>query len=310
MSAGRLPARVYFGLQALAGGLWWIFVFVSSDVRRSTMGDWNATVLAGPDLVLFVGASAATAATANRRMALVTAVWTVGVTIALTAFGLVTREAGWGVVAMLLAALGTVAATGALWLGRAPSGWFFVGPFAFHVAADADTRNHLRRSLCQLVVFWTTFFIAVPIALIAVERRLRITWPALRTAGLRPVAVTAFTLASLLGLWACISMAVHGQGTPLPARTARHLVIHGPYRYVRNPMAIAGALQTASVGLWAGSWTVIAMAAAGAIAWDIIIRPVEEEDLAARLGDPYKHYRAHVRRWVPTLRRLPTDLSQ
>jgi len=52
-------------------------------------------------------------------------------------------------------------------------------------------------------------------------------------------------------------MAVLGNGTPLPAATARRLVIGGPYRFVRNPMAVAGLVQTVGVGLWTGSWTTV-----------------------------------------------------
>jgi hypothetical protein len=51
-------ARGYFALQAAGGAAWWIAVFVSGDVRNWTLGQWDPAVLVGPDLVLFVGASA------------------------------------------------------------------------------------------------------------------------------------------------------------------------------------------------------------------------------------------------------------
>jgi protein-S-isoprenylcysteine O-methyltransferase Ste14 len=94
-------------------------------------------------------------------------------------------------------------------------------------------------------------------------------------------------------------MALRGRGTPLPAQTARDLVVVGPYRWVRNPMAVAGALQTASVGLWVGSWLVIVVAVAGAVVWNQLIRPAEEADLAARFGASYRRYTAQVRCWIP-----------
>jgi protein-S-isoprenylcysteine O-methyltransferase Ste14 len=101
-------------------------------------------------------------------------------------------------------------------------------------------------------------------------------------------------------------MALLGEGTPLPAATARKLVVTGPYRFVRNPMAVAGAFQTIGVGLWRGSWMVIAAAIAGALAWSAFIRPSEEADLAARFGASYENYREAVRCWVPTARPLAT----
>lgn len=45
----------------------------------------------------------------------------------------------------------------------------------------------------------------------------------------------AMIAASALGLWSGATMAL-----PLPSATARKLVIAGPYRYVRNPMAVPG----------------------------------------------------------------------
>jgi protein-S-isoprenylcysteine O-methyltransferase Ste14 len=99
-------------------------------------------------------------------------------------------------------------------------------------------------------------------------------------------------------------MALQGKGTPLPAETARELVVAGPYRIVRNPMAVCGALQTIGVGLILGSWTVIAIAVAGAVLWNVVIRPGEEADLAARFGPAYDRYRTQVRCWIPTPARV------
>jgi len=295
-------ARRYLGAQAIAGALWWLGIIASDDVRRWTLGGWSAAALVVPDVVFFVGASAMAALTGSRIAATVAAVWTTGVTVALTVYGLVARAAGWGVVAMAIASVGTLAAATTLWLGRLPTDRAFVGPFAFRVAGEASGSTHLRRSLVQLVVFWTAFFVVVPWVLVIVEHRLRLDWPALRAGHWRVVGASAFVVASALGLWSCVSMSLRGGGTPLPAQTARYLVIGGPYRYVRNPMAVAGAVQTAAVGLWAGSWTVVAIAFAGALAWNTFIRPAEEADLAARFGAAYERYCSVVRCWIPTTR--------
>lgn len=208
---------------------------------------------------------------------------------------------------MAVATVGSLAATAVLWLGRLPTERLFIGPFAFGVSDEAARSTHLRRSLIQLAVFWTTFFVLVPSLLVALERRLRLDWPTLDHDRFRMVGLVVFVAASALGLWACASIALRGEGTPLPAQTARQLVIVGPYRYVRNPMAVAGALQTGAVGLWAGSWTVTVMAVIGAVAWDAFIRPDEEADLAARFGASYDQYRTGVRCWIPTIRHPQHD---
>src|SRR5918997_447221 len=251
---GPVPvARAYFALQAAGGAAWWVAIAASDDVRRWTLGQWDPVVLLGPDLVLFVGASAVAASRGSRRAAAIAAGWTTAVTAALVVHGLVERAAGAGVVLMAVATAGTLAATATIWSGRVPTRWFFVGPFSFRVADDASGARHLRRSLARG-----------------------------------------------LGLWSCVTMALRGNGTPLPAQTARDLVVAGPYRSVRNPMAVAGALQTAGVGLWVGSWTVIAIPVPRALTSNALIRPEEEAELAARFGAPYQRYAEQVRCWIPT----------
>ena len=292
-------ARLYFGVQAAAGAAWWISVFVSDDVRRWTLGAWSPGLLVGPDVVLFVGASALAAALGRRVFAVVAAAWTAAITTALVAHALVDRQAGWGALAMTVATVGTAAATATLWFRRLPMRWFFAGPFRFRVAKPGSRRGHLARSLAQLVVFWTVFFLALPFVLTAVEDRLRLTWPALDDEHWNVIGAALLAAGSVVGIWACFTMALRGEGTPLPADTARHLVVLGPYRFVRNPMAVAGAVQTVGVGLWFGSWLVVASAVAGAAVWNTFIRPVEEEDLARRFGDEYVAYRDSVRCWIP-----------
>jgi protein-S-isoprenylcysteine O-methyltransferase Ste14 len=292
-------ARGYLALQAAGGMVWWLAVFASDDVQRWTLGRWDPAVLVGPDLVLFVGASAVAAWSGSRVMAAVAAAWTVTVTVAIVTYGLLEQAAGWGVVLMSLATVGTVAAAATMWFGHLPTAWFFVGPFSFRVAEPAPGAQHLRRSLAQLLVFWTTFFVVVPLVLSLAEQRLQVESHLFDPTGVRLIGAAAFLLGSALGIRACVTIALHGNGTPLPAATARDLVVAGPYRSVRNPMAVAGVLQTAGVGVMLGSWMVVAVSLMGATVWHLVIRPVEEADLAARFGEPYRRYTRHVRCWVP-----------
>jgi protein-S-isoprenylcysteine O-methyltransferase Ste14 len=271
-------------------------------VRSWTLGDWDARVLVGPDLVMFVGASALAAVRASRVAAVVAGAWTTAVTLVLTGYGVAERAAGLGVVFMVLATVGTLTAALTLWFGTLPVRWFFIGPFAFREAVPATPGRQLRRSLTQLVVFWTSFLIILPVILGWGERRLRLTWSVMHRHGWVWAGIIVFFGASAFGLWSCLSMALRGDGTPLPAATARRLVVVGPYRIVRNPMAVAGALQTIGVGLWLGSWMVIVSAFAGALLWNVMIRPEEEADLLARFGADYVAYADVVRCWVPVHR--------
>ena len=108
-----------------------------------------------------------------------------------------------------------------------------------------------------------------------------------------------FVLGGALGLTSGAVMAVRGRGTPLPADCPRELVVAGPYRFVRNPMAVAGLAQGVAVGIFLGSPVVVAYALAGGPAWHLLVRPWEEADLERRFGEPYRRYRAAVRCWLP-----------
>jgi protein-S-isoprenylcysteine O-methyltransferase Ste14 len=202
-------------------------------------------------------------------------------------------------VVMAAAALGSLVAWALLLLGRLPTGWALVGPFAARPAdASAATSRHVVATAAQIVVFWGSFLVVAPLGIRWLELRWRVAVP-LPAAAL-PVGIVVLVLASALGLWSAAAMSTRGAGTPLPAATATRLVIAGPYRFVRNPMALAGVTQAAAVGLILGSWLVVAYAVIGSSLWNHVVRPGEEADLEARFGDPFRRYRAAVRCWVPT----------
>lgn len=112
--------------------------------------------------------------------------------------------------------------------------------------------------------------------------------------------VWAVAVVTCLGLWSGVTMATRGNGTPLPTATAPRLVIAGPYRFVRNPMAVAGIVQGLAVGWYLGSYAVIVYSLTGAVLWQIAVRPVEESDLTSRFGETYHDYQRRVRLWIPT----------
>jgi protein-S-isoprenylcysteine O-methyltransferase Ste14 len=64
-------------------------------------------------------------------------------------------------------------------------------------------------------------------------------------------------------------------------------------------MAIAGLAQGAAVGVYLGSWAVLAYTACGWALWNFVIRVWEEDDLRARFGPDFERYCARVRCWWP-----------
>ncbi|MWV58919.1 methyltransferase family protein [Rathayibacter sp. VKM Ac-2754] len=289
--------RAYFAAQALGGAVWWVAVALSPLVRTATLGSLYPVPIAALDLPLFVGASALAAAGLRWAAVLATA-WTLVVASSLAVYATVTAQAGWGVLAMLAASGGSVAALCLLTLGRIPTRWIASGPFAFRLASSGRRPlAHLAATLGQIVVFWGGALAVVPVVIAALEARWAVALPFPPVAW--PAGLALLVLASALGLWSALSMSLLGDGTPLPIAMPNRLVIAGPYRWVRNPMAVAGISQGVAVGLLLSSWLVVVYALLGSLLWNYAVRPLEEADLEARFGDSFRRYRSRVRCWLP-----------
>ncbi|NQW88968.1 isoprenylcysteine carboxylmethyltransferase family protein [Curtobacterium sp. VKM Ac-2861] len=301
MSWGRL----YFALQAVGGTAWWITVATVPAVRTLTLGSLDPLVVAALDVPLFVVASAlaaVSAGTVGRIAATVATVWTALVLAGLAVWATLSGEAGWGVVVMTAATVGSVLALALVLLGRVPTEWLTSGPLRFRTAdPGAATSRHVVATTVQIVVFWGLFLGVFPVAIAVAEHRWRL-HPALPgpvVTALLVVGLVVLALASALGIASAAAMSTKGAGTPLPSASANRLVVAGPYRSVRNPMALAGITQGVAVGLLLGSWMVVVYALAGSIVWNCVVRPLEEADLEARFGDDFRRYAARVRCWVP-----------
>ena len=93
-----------------------------------------------------------------------------------------------------------------------------------------------------------------------------------------------------------------GEGTLAPWDPPRRLVLHGPYRYVRNPMisGVVFALFGEALVLLSPAHADWALAF---LALNLVYIPlVEEPQLASRFGEPYREYCRHVPRFFPRLR--------
>jgi protein-S-isoprenylcysteine O-methyltransferase Ste14 len=300
----RRLGRAIFCVLALGGALWWALVFAGGWVRSATLGELPPGPVAALDLPLFVLASALAAA-GVRWAAAVAAPWTAFVAVGMAVYASVTGLAGWGAVAMICAAACVIPAAFLVWMGRVPTEWLLRGPFRFRSSRLPGTAAVLGSTLAQLVVFWGLFLGVLPWIILWCEVRwgLHVDAPG----WLRFLGAAVFLAASALGVWSAVTMSVAGHGTPLPQSMARELVVTGPYRWVRNPMAVAGVAQGAAVGIMLGSWMTVAYAVCGALLWNAAIRPHEEADLSERFGESFERYRRSVACWWP---RRPSDRSQ
>jgi protein-S-isoprenylcysteine O-methyltransferase Ste14 len=118
------------------------------------------------------------------------------------------------------------------------------------------------------------------------------------------VVAVVFFLVSVgfsVALWTIMLFYTHGNGTPAPWAPPKHLVVRGPYAYVRNPMLMAVHVILLAEALLFGSVGILAWAA---IFWalnTLYFSLIEEPGLTERFGDEYVDYAKHVSRWVPRL---------
>jgi len=112
---------------------------------------------------------------------------------------------------------------------------------------------------------------------------------------------------SLLGLSSAYFMVRDGNGTPLPLDQTNKLVVSGPYRFVRNPMAIAGVGQVIAISAIYQSLPIFLYAVLGGILWHFTVRPAEEKNMVDRFGDNYLEYKSEVRCWLPSFKSMPRN---
>ena len=125
----------------------------------------------------------------------------------------------------------------------------------------------------------------------------------------RPTAVTRLGVAQVLGL---IPMAVGaailfhsiflfaavGRGTLSPLDPPKQFVVRGLYRYVRNPMYVAGIVILLGEALFFQSLAILKYAFGWFVLIHLVIILIEEPTLRAQFGEPYDRYCRKVGRWV------------
>jgi len=93
-----------------------------------------------------------------------------------------------------------------------------------------------------------------------------------------------------------------GKGTLAPWSPTKHLVVLGPYKYVRNPM-ISGVLMTLlGEAAVAGSMLIFGWFICFYLINYIYFISSEEPGLEQRFGEEYLLYKKNVPRWIPRLK--------
>ncbi|MBI3696869.1 MAG: isoprenylcysteine carboxylmethyltransferase family protein [Acidobacteria bacterium] len=105
----------------------------------------------------------------------------------------------------------------------------------------------------------------------------------------------------ILGLVCAGFFVVRGRGTPAPFDAPRRFVAAGPYRYVRNPMYIAGCFLLAGFGFYERSPSIVLFSLPWLLIAHLFVIGYEEPTLRDKFGSEYEDYCRIVPRWIPKL---------
>ncbi len=100
-------------------------------------------------------------------------------------------------------------------------------------------------------------------------------------------------------LWCIADFAYTGKGTPAPVDPPKRLVVHGLYRYVRNPMYIGVLSILLGELLRFPSFQMLIYASLVFAAFESFVVFYEEPALRKKFGEPYVAYCREVNRWLP-----------
>lgn len=298
MDKVRRNASIYFAVQGVSVGLWWLMMVVYPATRTSfrldAVSETSLYAFWLGDLMLIAPGSIAAAALLWKRSVYATsAMWIVTGAVSQATFYTLAyvfqTDHGWIGVALMLPCM--------LWSGVFATS-ITVSSAMFRKAKRSTSKYILTKTFTQIAIVWSLILLIFPLLITFLEDKIGIT--RFQFPFQKPIAVLIFVAISSIGIWSAIVMSRLGKGTPLPLDHATEMVVAGPYAYVRNPMALSGIGQGLAVALFLGSPLVAVYALTGSAIWQFIFRPLEEEDLAKRFGQQFEEYRGVVKCWIPS----------
>ncbi len=160
----------------------------------------------------------------------------------------------------------------------------------------------LAATLAQAGLSWFVFLYLIPLAIVRWQQRHE-----LSQFGFEPerlLGMIVFGTAAIANLWSRLTLAWLGRGSGIVITEPAHLVVSGPYAWLRNPVTATTIAQGVGVFLYTGSALLVPYFGLLALAWHLLIRPAEEHELQRRFGREYEFYQRSVRCWLPMRRRF------
>lgn len=150
------------------------------------------------------------------------------------------------------------------------------------------------KTILQIICVWTiTLFVFPMVIMNSFDGR------AIEVSNYKGLSIFLLVFFSAIGIYSAYTMVKLGKGTPLPLDQTQELVTKGAYKYVRNPMAIAGVGQGIAISILFSSIPVFVYTIIGAVLWQFVVRPMEEKNMTQRFGKAYEDYRKKVKCWIP-----------
>jgi len=179
-------------------------------------------------------------------------------------------------------------------LGLSYNLFLIYGKSVFRESNSTSNTLNAVKTLLQIICVWTITLLVIPLIII------NSFGTPINSSGIsKTIGCSFLAIFSFIGLYSAYYIVKNGKGTPLPLDQTTKLVTEGPYRIVRNPMAIAGIGQGISVSLILGSVHIFIYAIIGALLWHYVVRPIEERDMIHRFGKVYNNYLKEVKCWIP-----------
>ncbi|MFX1416476.1 MAG: methyltransferase family protein [Promethearchaeota archaeon] len=158
-----------------------------------------------------------------------------------------------------------------------------------------------KRGHAQSFLLPITVAIIVPVVIVSLTNDWEFSWHlpspyhlALLLLGAPLVVVGIALLYATIKLFASV-----GQGTLAPWKPTQHLVVQGPYRYVRNPMISGVLLVLLGESILFTSFPIFLWFVFFLVGNHIYFIKSEEPGLAARFGEGFRRYCENVPRWIP-----------
>lgn len=151
------------------------------------------------------------------------------------------------------------------------------------------------RRLVIVVVYVVVFWVALPLVLVAFGYGLD---AALNLARAPSAWGWPLLVAGLVFLaWAALWLRIRGQGLPISALPPPHLVVSGPYGFVRHPMYVGYNVGLVGLALLLGSRGLLIVGGPVFLAGWVLYALYEERGLRRRFGAEYQAYQVEVALW-------------